>query len=266
MPNFAASPTPPLQGCENAPTPGDLPALHRLGLSLDVYALGSLLVLISAVLFMVVGAVIFWRKSADRLGLFVSLWLIVFGASLIADAQIGTQALAQTPQIVRFVFSYIEGAIWPGLILFLCLFPDGRFTPRWSWLWVVPARFSAVLPADSAFNRAHWPLPLFVAAEVLALGGPIGFQVYRYVRISDAVGRQQTKWFVFGVGTGVVSALILHSLGGVFPPDSPFQLLYRALGPFLVSSPFPSPSASPSCVTGCGTLTRSSTRRWSLVC
>ena len=232
-------PPPPLRGCEKAPTPGNVLALHRLGLSPELYALGLLLLALAvALLFIVLGAVIFWRKSAERLGLVVSLWLILFGASTIADSQIGTQALAQMPQVVQLVFYYLEGAIWPGLILFLCLFPDGRFVPRWAWLWVIPALVTVVLPSDSPLQPPNWPLPLFVAAEVLLLGSPVGFQVYRYLRISDAASRQQTKWFVFGVATGVLSALILHSLGGVFPPDSPFDLLVNVTA-LLVFFPIP---------------------------
>jgi hypothetical protein len=229
----------PLHECSAAPTPGNLLALHRLGLSLDLYALGSLLLgLVVAVLFMVLGAVIFWRKSAERLGLFVSLWLILFGASMIANSETGALVLAQTPQVVQLVFHYLENAIWPGLILFVCIFPDGRFIPRWAWLWVILALVISELPADSPFNPPNLPLPLFVAAEALVLGSPLGFQLYRYVRVSDAVGRQQTKWFVFGVAITLLSALTLQSLRGVLPLDSPYRLLGSALGS-LVFVPIP---------------------------
>jgi hypothetical protein len=229
----------PLHECSAAPTPGNLLALHRLGLSLDLYALGSLLLaLVVAVLFMVLGAVIFWRKSAERLGQFVSLWLILFGASMIANSETGALVLAQTPQVVQLVFHYLENAIWPGLILFVCIFPDGRFIPRWAWLWVILALVISELPADSPFNPPNLPLPLFVAAEALVLGSPLGFQLYRYVRVSDAVGRQQTKWFVFGVAITLLSALTLQSLRGVLPLDSPYRLLGSALGS-LVFVPIP---------------------------
>jgi len=83
---------PTLQGClsgELQLTAGNVLALHRLGLSLDSYAICTLsLALAVSLVFMVVGAVIFWHKSAERMGLFVSLWLIVFGASHVADSQL----------------------------------------------------------------------------------------------------------------------------------------------------------------------------------
>jgi signal transduction histidine kinase len=224
-------PTP--QGClsgELQLTAGNVLALHRLGLSLDSYALYTLsLALAVSLVFMVVGAIIFWHKSAERMGLFVSLWLIVFGASHVADSQLGTLALAQTPQVVVLVFSFLEGAIWPGLILFLCIFPDGRFIPRWAWLLVIPPLIILVLPSDSPFNPPNWPLPLFAAAEVLALGSPLGLQLYRYLRVSDAVQRQQTKWLVFGFTITFLLALLVLNLVRFLPalgqPDSVYQLI-----------------------------------------
>lgn len=225
-----------VHGCSAAPTAGNLLALQRLHLSLNLYALSALvLALTEALLFMGVGAVIFWRKSAERLGLFISLWLIVFGASFIADSEIGAQVLAQTPQVVGLAFHYLEGAVWPGLILFLCTFPNGRFIPRWAWLWVIASLVIAVLPSDYPLGG---PPPLLLAAQGLLLLGPAGFQLYRYLRISDARGRQQTKWFVFGVSIAFLSALISRGIGGVFPLDSPYQLLEKTLG-VLIYFPIP---------------------------
>jgi hypothetical protein len=211
-------------------TAGHVLALHRLGLSLDIYAICTLsLALTVSLVFMVVGVVIFWHKSAERMGLFVSLWLIVFGASQVADAQLGTLALAQAPQVVVLVFSFLESAIWPGLILFLCIFPDGRFIPRWAWLLVIPPLLILLLPSDSPFNPPNWPLPLFAAAEVLTLGSPLGLQLYRYLRISDAVQRQQTKWLVFGFTLTFLLALLVLNLVRFLPalgqPDSVYQLI-----------------------------------------
>jgi hypothetical protein len=57
----------------------------------------------------------------------------------------------------------------------------------------------------------------------------VGVQIYRYMRVYDAVQRQQTKWFVFGFGVGVTFLAIYQVLGAVMPglsaSDSWYQLL-----------------------------------------
>src|ERR1051326_3761736 len=57
-----------------------LPALAHYGFSLEGYALYALLCdLIVTLLLLSVGALIFWRKSTEFMGLFVSLLLFTFG-------------------------------------------------------------------------------------------------------------------------------------------------------------------------------------------
>src|SRR5258708_26747916 len=67
-------------------TPGNVEALHRLHLSVETYA-AYFVTLDAAVslLFWVVGILIFWRKSSEWTGLFVSLVLILFGSTGISD-------------------------------------------------------------------------------------------------------------------------------------------------------------------------------------
>ena len=50
--------------------------------------------------------------------------------------------------------------------------------------------------------------------------------VYRYVRVFDAVQRQQTKWFVYASAIGIFLAVLSTGLPGVVPTDSPYQLLF----------------------------------------
>jgi hypothetical protein len=68
-----------------------------------------------------------------------------------------------------------------------------------------------------------------VGVTYLAFLAPIVVQVYRYVRVYDAVQRQQTKWFVFGFGAGFSFFALYQVLGAVVPgfsaPDSWYQLL-----------------------------------------
>ncbi len=58
---------------------------------------------------------------------------------------------------------------------------------------------------------------------------PVGVQIYRYVRVYDAVQRQQTKWFVFGFSAVFSFLAIGYALTSLVPglsaPDSWYQLL-----------------------------------------
>ena len=47
----------------------------------------AVLTVAEAVLYWVVGLLIFWRKSQEWMGLFVSLWLVFFGVSFIQNSQ-----------------------------------------------------------------------------------------------------------------------------------------------------------------------------------
>jgi hypothetical protein len=118
-------------------TPAGLRQLRVLGLSSDFYA--AYLVVISAIFVMawfVVGGLIFWRKSDDRMAFFASFALMIFSVTFAAGSMVG----ALPPewwvpvQSVRFI-----GGM--GLAVFFYVFPDGRFVPRWTrWLligWVI---------------------------------------------------------------------------------------------------------------------------------
>jgi divalent metal cation (Fe/Co/Zn/Cd) transporter len=64
---------------------------------------------------------------------------------------------------------------------------------------------------------------------LLTWGSTLSFQVYRYMRVYTYSERQQTKWLVFGITSGLLlegaSALIGNLLPALSRPDSPYQLL-----------------------------------------
>jgi signal transduction histidine kinase len=200
-----------------------LQALERLGATIETYAAYTLTIHVAASLvFFVVGVLIFWRRSSDWQGLFVSLLLINFG--MIGPSGVFSDALTWAyPEIAPL--DDAQTLIFPALGLFLVTFPDGRFVPRWSWvivlLWVVQAIFWYAI--DS------WPPPLFVAELLLVWGSTLAVQVYRYLRVANTTQRQQTKWVLFGFALGISTIVIEGILTVVFPqfnePDSRFWLL-----------------------------------------
>ncbi|MGZ9235830.1 MAG: sensor histidine kinase, partial [Anaerolineales bacterium] len=96
-------------------------------------------------------------------------------------------------------------------------FPDGRFMPRWTvavpmaWaLFQIPPQYFPGSPLDLRQYPGLYSL-LFTLGVVSGLAA----QVYRYIRLSDAIERQQTKWVVYGVTVGVGGYIITRLLTGL---------------------------------------------------
>jgi hypothetical protein len=98
-------------------------------------------------------------------------------------------------------------------ILFLFLFPDGRFVRPWSKivaaLWAVTAAF-IVLPPQSRLSVVNWPLPIAVGSELFFVGSVIWSQVDRYRYVSDEIEREKTRWITFGVAIAMAASVALE--------------------------------------------------------
>ena len=177
-------------------------ALGQLDLSTDFYAAYIAgLDAARVVLFVAIAAVIFWRKSDEWLGLFVSLLLVAFGVASgvdLLDLAAAYPALAVSLQVFEF-------PVWPAFILLFFIFPNGRFVPRWTRI-VAPA-LVVVLLLDTVVTL---PDAILIIAILGAWLAAIVAQVYRYRRVSGPLERQQTKWIMFSV------AVIFVTLIGVW--------------------------------------------------
>ncbi|HEY7358177.1 MAG TPA: hypothetical protein VH590_16970 [Ktedonobacterales bacterium] len=223
------------------PTQDNAAALQRLGLSLENYAAYFISVDVAvSLVFWIVGLLIFWRKSHEWLGLFVSFVLIMYGSYGISDTLQtafwgGNQSFA-----LWSALDLLSGLIqWASLGIFLVAFPTGRFMPRWTWLvvglWVVQFfmfAFGETLISDSDTQG----IGLLVIVS-LTYGSTAGVLIYRYARVFTPVQRQQSKWVVFGVATGVLVSILANVLTLIIPelgaPDSPYQLLGGLFTAFL---------------------------------
>ncbi len=211
-------------------------ALGRFGLSLDGYAAYALtLDALITLAFLLVGALIFWYRSNDRVGLFVSLLLITFGCTGVSEVHMAV--LNNSPLPLLVFGSLVLILQWPGLGLLFYLFPDGRFVPRWSWillfLFLIQLSFY-MLPYP--YDIDHWPL-LFQFLETLVVyGSAIGTQIYRYFAVATPLQRQQMKWLAFGFLATLFLSAALQTAPALFPtlnaPDSWYQLT-SPLGIFL---------------------------------
>ncbi len=190
--------------------------LGELGLSVNFFA--TYFVVVEAAFMAVsfaIGAAIFWRRSDDRMALLVSLMLITFGAGLtvpypLLDLPFLWKALAEAVSFIGVTL----------LALFLYLFPNGRFVPRWTrWLAVAWIGFMVHVTFifDSTLGLLGHPFLLLALLGVGFLGTPLFVQVYRYLRASNPAQRQQTKWVVFGIAAALAGGNVLFLLDLIVP-------------------------------------------------
>src|SRR6266436_3104527 len=215
-------------------TSGTAQALQNLGLSTAGYAVSILaLAIASASVSFGVACVLFWRRSDDWMVMFVSLFLVIIGVNFSVQAQ---AILATNVQTVWYLsHTVLIGIGWVSLSLLLYLFPDGRFVPRWTRLLAV-----FVIASNLFLDVSPVPIstfPPWMLSAIYLINGVSGVvaQIYRYVRVSGPVQRQQTKWVVFGLAatTLVIFGRLVPLL--IFPSlntsSSPYFLLSTYIYP-----------------------------------
>jgi hypothetical protein len=97
------------------------------------------------------------------------------------------------------------------VVLFFCLFPSGRFVPRWT-RWLAMVFLGLQVPGyffpDSTLDPMNHSEALFSAVFLCFLAGLVAAQVYRYRRVSGPAERRQIKWVVFGTTAGIVGFVV----------------------------------------------------------
>jgi hypothetical protein len=172
----------------------------RAGLTVGVYAaikVGADIAL--AAVSGTVGLVIFLRRAREPMALFVGIMLVALG-------QIGNgDALRGSGPGVQLLVGAVYLVAWTSFTLFFYLFPDGKFVPPWS-------RWVALIAVLANLYPGTPPMEFRVAMLIGPLAIAIAAQIYRYLRVSTALQRQQTKWVVGGMagyigGTAISAAL-----------------------------------------------------------
>ncbi|CAN5225179.1 hypothetical protein BH23CHL1_BH23CHL1_15110 [soil metagenome] len=203
-------------GCSQGQlAPGGIRALQDIGLTIDHYAaLMAGLDIAASALLIIFSAVLFWRKPVERMALFYSLILLIFASG------IHPEYLEAFQPVLQFFANILSSLAVAAVLVFVYLFPDGRFVPSWTrylactWLAVWSA--AIVLPG-TPLDPNMWP-------ETLGLLVPLGFvasgviiPVYRYVRVSGAVERQQTKWAILGIAAALITTVVVEGFSMIFP-------------------------------------------------
>ena len=188
-------------------TPEGARELSEVGISRTFYAAyqGVGVETVFTLVCFAVAAVIFLRRSDERMALFTSYVLLLFGGAGAAGTM---RALAEAHPVFSFPTTLLDYVSQVSFGIFFYLFPDGRFVPLWTrWLAVA----SALYWAPATFMPQAFTESLFSVVFFIFLGSLVVAQVYRYRRVSTPEQRQQTKWVVFGftVALAVFTSLLL---------------------------------------------------------
>ncbi len=207
--------------------------LAQYGISPDMYAFYLItLTLLTCLIWFGAAALIFWRRSN-------TVFLLLTATQLVTQGALNTPAGSSLGGLAPGSFALaclvtLSGCLF---LLFLALFPTGRFAPRWMGWLLIP--IIAVLIV-AQFLPAQYPAQSDIFA--ICILGLIVAQAYRFRAVYTALQRQQTRWVIVGIGTYLVTRLTLSALPVFEPaltmPDSPYptlaaslEMLTLALGP-----------------------------------
>ena len=196
-----------------SPSPRLVAGLAEHGLAPEFYA-GYFFVSTTILFFIyfIVALLIFLRRSEDSLALFVSIFLLAFGA---ANAY---------PQFAEFLQFYQNPPEWyaipvlisnlfsyPLFAAFFALYPDGQFVPRWMRFIAGYGFFLAGAWGffPNAFSNSTSGLAFFGAVSVaVIMSTGVYARIWRYRHHSSPLQRQQTKWFTFGLAIFLVVNIV----------------------------------------------------------
>ena len=229
----------PCQGAEcnwMAISSAEVEILHSWGLSTQTYAAFMTGAAVATVaVYWLLGGLLLWRQGATRIGLSVSLVLLVIPIALISDS--GTVYVSIPGLLIPWVFLSALGRIF--MLLFIYLFPNGRIYPRWAIISlgaaILVTVISTVLEISGFGPSSPVQVSLLLATFALGFLGGI-FQILRFLRSSTPVERQQTKWALLGIIILILSIpiWILFFGGGLnISPGEP--RLLGSLGGWLLS-------------------------------
>lgn len=203
-------------------------ALEALGMS--VHSLVSQTIALDILVagtFTICAVVIFVRKPDEPLTIFVTIMLVTFGTATFTG---GIRGIGLAYPMLNGLIKIFEiiGSI--SILAFLFVFPNGRFTPPWGvvilvvWSLIqIPARYFP----DSSLNLLKSIPSLYGLIFTGAILSGIASQIYRYLRVSNIIERQQTKWVVYGLTIAIGGYLIVRELSRLITDPMASGLAYN---------------------------------------
>jgi class 3 adenylate cyclase len=143
----------------------------------------------------VLAGFVFWRRSRDLFGIFIAAGFLSMGIIFtdvdVIIAMMGSDSWAPwSLAVILLANAFSQPWVY--------VFPDGRFVPRWAVV-LAAAWFAWSMGylLWSSLDQKKLGAP-GIAFNALLVSCAIASIVYRYLRRSDAVQRQQLKWALLG--------------------------------------------------------------------
>ncbi len=170
--------------------------LLTIGISLISYAwFKTIMNLIIGFGFFSVGIFLFLKKSSDTFITFSSMTIIAYGANF------GMETLSNAYPNIMLMTNWID-FVASGIVVFLFLFPDGKFVPKWTTgvtaLWIIIS-YHRVFKPDSILNPELWPMWLDIVGWMIFYLLIFSAQLYRFRKVSNSVQKQQAKWLLVSI-------------------------------------------------------------------
>lgn len=180
--------------------------LTQQGIPLTFYALYFIAAeMIFAAVYVILGAVIYWRAPDERVAWVTSITMITFGVLVPA-----TPRVLDVPNSTwEFPLHVVQNIGWISFATMFYLFPDGRFVPRLTrWFPVLFFAWAVAWLITPLANPFNWQLALALLGlfGLFAVGALAQFYRYRYV--STPAQRLQTKWVVMAFVPATLGILI----------------------------------------------------------
>jgi hypothetical protein len=121
------------------------------------------------------------------------------------------------------------------VLLFLYLMPNGRFSPRWAYIPLIATLIMVNLMGSRTAGILSLSPQVILIVNVAIVGLVLfgaSTQIYRYVRDTNAVEKQQTKWVILGVLiliTNILSWVLVFGRALPIPGGSP-RILANLIG------------------------------------
>jgi len=201
----------------------DISGARSMLLGFDIF--GRLASLVSVSLSFGLAYLLFRRRETHPMALFTSFYLLIFAAGLSGPAEAAALVLGLSSELVLKLEAILTAA---PTLMFLYIFPTGRFVPRWTKypaavaIALTPTLFWLPAATGSVMGDPKY-FPHIGIWTVLVVSGVFA-QWRRYKLAANPVERQQIRLAVGGLTVWIVMMLLLsipYVLRAQIPPNQP---------------------------------------------
>ncbi len=156
---------------------------------------------------LVIAGIVIFKRPNERIAVFTAFFLVLLGTTFWPLAErVGNQ-----PEFWRLPRAIANLLMSGSLLIFFLIFPDGRFTPRWTKPVAVFMLLLLVIenffPESKLNPQNNWTVGATLSLITMVI--MVYVPVHRYRSISNPVLRQQTKWVVYGISAAIIGYFLV---------------------------------------------------------